>query len=339
MPSKPPEHPIYTFHFFSRCGKQRTAILLDEKRGIFSVSGESAFFRGGEDMIDFEGGPFYMVGGDFHELGEISSVRWAPQPDESVGAHLPTVLVSVTINRKGRRKITKWRKDYREAIKVGDQADERSGGQGAVGGAPRCCSGLCRRGECPTGGEVAVRDRQEERVGDCVQPDPVEGRNGDGVAGSVEGQVRRLQEDIARSHEQRRRELEVRYPRVFGEQPLGTPAWEFGYGWDSLIRSLSAAIDGEIERHPELTQGDIPFSIVQMKEKFGTLRIYHDGGNKPIQGMIAMTESLSSSICEVCGEIGSLKRSGEGKGGWYKTMCDDCAAKMGYAKDEGDEDK
>lgn len=76
-----------------------------------------------------------------------------------------------------------------------------------------------------------------------------------------------------------------------------------------------------------------------MKEKFGTLRIYHDGGNRRIDGLIRMTESLSSGICEVCGEVGNLVRSGEGKGGWYKTMCPDCAAKLGYGKGEPDDDK
>jgi len=41
----------------------------------------------------------------------------------------------------------------------------------------------------------------------------------------------------------------------------------------------------------------------------------------------------------VCGEVGTLVRSGGGKGGWYKTMCEDCAVKSGYAKGESDDDK
>jgi hypothetical protein len=334
--------PLFSFTFPSRYDKLRTATLLDRKRGIFEVSGEARFVRGGEGMFDFEGGPFYTVGASFHGMGDITSVT-PVQGDIGVAK----VLVTVELTKGARAKIGREiKKIIKEMGDVRDQANERQGGQGSSCGAPRCCGGVCRQAQRRDGGEVAVGDRQAERIGDGVLHGTVEGigGDGDGGAGSAEGQVRRLQEDLARGNEQRRAELEAKYPRVFGEGTQGERSdgsvdWEFGYGWDGLIRNLAAAIDAELERNPDLMQGDIPFRIVQMKEKFGSLRIYQDGGNRRIDGLIRMTESLSSGICEVCGEVGFLVRSGSGEGGWYKTMCADCAAKFGYAKGEGNDDK
>lgn len=49
---------------FSRYGKKRTITQVGVR--TFLVAGESKFFRGAEDMFDFEGGPCYVVGGDFY---------------------------------------------------------------------------------------------------------------------------------------------------------------------------------------------------------------------------------------------------------------------------------
>ena len=43
---------------------------------------------------------------------------------------------------------------------------------------------------------------------------------------------------------------------------------------------------------------------VQVKEKFGTLRFYYDGGDDYISGLSAMAESMSGRTCEVCGNMG-----------------------------------
>lgn len=55
---------------------------------------------------------------------------------------------------------------------------------------------------------------------------------------------------------------------------------------------------------------------VQVKEKFGTLRFYYNGGNRYIDGLVSMAESMSAVTCEVCGNQG--KSTG---GGWIKTVC------------------
>ena len=59
--------------------------------------------------------------------------------------------------------------------------------------------------------------------------------------------------------------------------------------------------------------------VCQVKEKFGGLRFYVDGGDDEVRGMVKMTESLSYRICEDCGAKGTLRR-----GSWYRTMCDPC---------------
>jgi hypothetical protein len=45
----------------------------------------------------------------------------------------------------------------------------------------------------------------------------------------------------------------------------------------------------------------------QVKEKFGTLRFYYEGGDETIHGMVSMAESMSSVMCETCGAPGELR--------------------------------
>jgi len=58
--------------------------------------------------------------------------------------------------------------------------------------------------------------------------------------------------------------------------------------------------------------------LVQVKEKFGTLRIYADNTNDYHKGVIAMAEAMSSLTCEVCGNSGELDRRR-----WHiRTLCE-----------------
>lgn len=90
------------------------------------------------------------------------------------------------------------------------------------------------------------------------------------------------------------------------------PILDAGYfgvseGWNSLIKDLIS----------ELLELGWDKRVSQVKEKFGGLRFYientPDGGN----AIITKYENLSYSICETCGEAGSLR-----KGGWLRTLCD-----------------
>jgi NADH pyrophosphatase NudC (nudix superfamily) len=61
------------------------------------------------------------------------------------------------------------------------------------------------------------------------------------------------------------------------------------------------------------------FHITQIKEKFGGLRFYYDGGNDKVFKLTSKAENKSYKICESCGKPG--KPNGEG---WIVTLCKKC---------------
>lgn len=65
---------------------------------------------------------------------------------------------------------------------------------------------------------------------------------------------------------------------------------------------------------------------VQVKEKYGTLRFYYDGGDEYIRALTNMAESMSARTCEVCGAPG--KRNSFG---WIQTLCKTHAEAAGVA--------
>jgi hypothetical protein len=56
---------------------------------------------------------------------------------------------------------------------------------------------------------------------------------------------------------------------------------------------------------------------VQVKEKFGGLRFYYDGGDSYVEGLVAMAESMSYRTCDVCGNPGKTNNSG-----WISVRCE-----------------
>jgi hypothetical protein len=68
---------------------------------------------------------------------------------------------------------------------------------------------------------------------------------------------------------------------------------------------------------------------VQVKEKYGTLRFYYDGGDLYIDGLANMAESISAVTCEVCGNPGKLVG-----GGWVRTLCKTHAEEQNYEWDD-----
>ena len=57
--------------------------------------------------------------------------------------------------------------------------------------------------------------------------------------------------------------------------------------------------------------------VAQIKEKFGGLRFYYDGGDDRIEGMVTMAEIWAGHTCETCGNKGKRR-----DGGWIRTLCD-----------------
>lgn len=84
--------------------------------------------------------------------------------------------------------------------------------------------------------------------------------------------------------------------------PMAEDRISCGPGWRNLLQTLLV----QIAQYPEETERGQYFGILQIKEKFGTLRIHTRGASLFIMGMIRMTESFSNEVCEVCGERGRL---------------------------------
>jgi hypothetical protein len=78
-----------------------------------------------------------------------------------------------------------------------------------------------------------------------------------------------------------------------------------GSGWSTLINNLYDAKPRWVH-------------IVQVKEKWGTLRFYTSGSPTWYDDLIDLYERESGSICEVCGDNGNQRDDL----GWIRTLCD-----------------
>lgn len=112
----------------------------------------------------------------------------------------------------------------------------------------------------------------------------------------------------------------------YGKSPRETcMAWgcEHSDGWFLIIRGLCRSINDHL-KHLKVP---LDFKFSQIKEKFGTLRVYTDGGDDYIRGVVRMAEEMSAVTCEVTGASGKMCR----KGHWYRTLSREQAEKDGYA--------
>jgi hypothetical protein len=132
--------------------------------------------------------------------------------------------------------------------------------------------------------------------------------------------------------------LYEKYPQFFvnkDKTPMQSPMCfgiETGNGWHEIISSLCWMIkqheDNKEWRKKYLEENDpeklkqepeyFPVKFDQIKEKYGTLRVYFSGGDEYVKGLVSMAEAISGKICEVCGNKG--KSSG---GGWITTLCEE----------------
>lgn len=87
---------------------------------------------------------------------------------------------------------------------------------------------------------------------------------------------------------------------------------ECGNGWFELIEATCFLI----KRHQE-TATVPPLVAHQIKEKFGTMRFYSGGGDAYTDVIIDLTERLSGSLCELCGDLGKTLEQES----WLRTRC------------------
>lgn len=133
-----------------------------------------------------------------------------------------------------------------------------------------------------------------------------------------------------------------KYPKIFPIKemtkiyPMAMFGIECAGGWynilDTLCRQIQSHIDWRVDTNEHIEEkkkknpdyDQTPLELIpqvvatQVKEKYGTLRFYYNGGDDKIDGMIQMAEAMSVTTCEICGNVGKLR----GKS-WFYTACDD----------------
>jgi hypothetical protein len=118
-------------------------------------------------------------------------------------------------------------------------------------------------------------------------------------------------------YEEFAKKMETRFPKMFAN-PYG--GFAVGPGWWPIIESLCANIQSHTdwwnknrETRPVVEQ----VVVEQIKEKYGGLRFYYQGGDDTIAGMVRMAEAWADRSCEECGTPGKSR-----EGGWVRTLCD-----------------
>ena len=95
-------------------------------------------------------------------------------------------------------------------------------------------------------------------------------------------------------------------------------------------KRLGEIVAGDFRPVPE----SIPqVTLDQVKEKFGTLRFYYQGGDDYISGMVSLAESMTAVTCENCGNPGSCRG-----GGWVHTYCTPCEEARELARKKLDQE-
>ena len=108
--------------------------------------------------------------------------------------------------------------------------------------------------------------------------------------------------------------MEQRFPKIF-ETPYG--GFCCGEGWWPILEKLCYNIQSYIDWKNKQSEVVPQVTVAQIKEKFGGLRFYYDGGDEHINGMVRMAEAWADASCEECGSPGKRR-----DGGWIKTLCD-----------------
>ena len=123
------------------------------------------------------------------------------------------------------------------------------------------------------------------------------------------------------------------HPEASIQESLMAFGFECDDGWFDIIWQLCESLEKENKRMIDelepndktklLLQKGEPalFRVVQVKEKFGTLRFYTDLSSDGMEKLIRKAEKKSCITCEVCGKPGVLMA----RGYWYKTLCTECA--------------
>jgi predicted DNA-binding protein YlxM (UPF0122 family) len=113
-----------------------------------------------------------------------------------------------------------------------------------------------------------------------------------------------------------------KYPALYRQKDLSMQetcmCWGIcvGDGWYKIIDKMSKQLTAYNDKHSLMTEA------TQVKEKFGTLRVYLNQSNSIIDKIVAEAEVASAKTCEICGKPGKLYTKG-----WCKVRCLACKKK------------
>lgn len=114
-------------------------------------------------------------------------------------------------------------------------------------------------------------------------------------------------------------QIEMDFPVLFRKNR----EMAMGDGWYQIVYDLASAIQIEAQKACIPMNSDQYPMVVQVKEKFGTLRFYMYGANEAMRALIDVAEEKTYTVCETCGEPGEMR-----PGTWYRVSCDVCEEKI-----------
>jgi hypothetical protein len=92
--------------------------------------------------------------------------------------------------------------------------------------------------------------------------------------------------------------------------------WDLCEDLEKLEAERWASVPSDEKAKMLLEGEDLGLQVVQVKEKFGTLRFYVENSDEKMYKRISEAEHASATTCEVCGKPGTLN----GKS-WVRTTC------------------
>lgn len=110
----------------------------------------------------------------------------------------------------------------------------------------------------------------------------------------------------------KKEDLIADFPGVF-DAALYT---DVGIGWLPLVRAF---VEEALPHDPSL-------EVLELKEKWGSMRIWCDTPVTTARLAKGKAEIKSGQTCEVCGEPGYVRRPPPGRYAWWRSRCDEHAS-------------
>jgi hypothetical protein len=135
------------------------------------------------------------------------------------------------------------------------------------------------------------------------------------------------------------KKLKEKYPKIFTSDNVTSFSMygiECGNGWYELLNQLCESIQFHVDHNVKkkfwanfkfikkifnIQDVSNQVEILQIKEKWGTLKFYYTGGDRYIKGLVAFAETMSATICEYCGTNRNVKERGINR---IITLCNEC---------------